>query len=794
MFKNYFKTALRNLNRNRLFSFINIGGLSLGLAACMLILLYIGDEKSFDQFHEMGNRTYLVGVNMTNGEEKMTIGSSNAIHGPSFQAEIPEIEKVIRTQGNVFVATLDGEVVNQEVLFADSEFFNFFSFPLISGNPDQVLRGNQSMVLTEATAKKYFGTTDALGKSIDFKIGNEFMQFQITGIAKDLPQNSSLQFEILLPFQFQEDRGWTDQAWLGFYMNTFVQLTEGSNPDHVNPKMNEIFSRNIQAELANSPGFNQKVEFFLEPFLNIHLNAEMKDPRNGLTRVSNPVYSLILSGIGIFILLIACINFVNLTIARSLNRAKEVGIRKVTGGKKHQLIFQFLAESYLLTFLAFVFGLFLTQLALPTFSSLSNKVLKINYLLEPEITFAFLGLFLLTGLLAGFYPALVLSDFSPVKTLYNRVRLTQRNFLTRGLVVLQFVLAVCLMIATMVVYSQFNFLTKTDLGYNDKDLVVFEAAPRGPGERKLELLKKELLQQSSIKSVAAFNGNYNQTVAKIDGQDVDFSYISIDQDFLNTLEIPLVEGRNFSADFSSDPTESIIVNESFVKMAGWESAVGKEVDFHWKNKKMKVIGVVKDYHFASLKESINPLVMTQDPQYQTRSLLVKLAKNSSPELIKTIKSKFHELIPFMPFDYSFEANNNLKKYEQEAKWKQMIGFAAFLSILVSAIGLFALSNYDAESRKKEIAIRKVLGANSIEITGILSGRFAILVGLGIILALPLSYYGATTWLESFAFRIDLTWWYFGVAGIFALGLAMVTVGFQAFTAAQANPSDSLKSE
>lgn len=791
MWENYLKIAFRNLQRNKVFSFINIGGLALGLTCCMLILMYIKDEASFDRFQEYGKDLYRIKVTMSSAQDSSTIGSTNAIHGPSFKMAIPEIKEAVRTQSQPTVFRKGDELLNTQVLFADPDFFNVFSFPLISGDKDRVLADIGSIVLTEDLAKTYFGSTDVIGKVIEIKLGDDFEPFTVSGVAKSIPQNSSIQFDSMISFEAQEARGWTDSAWMGFYMNTFVQLNPQADYLAVGQKMDQVFEINTKGT-EDSPREDQKINFSLQPFLDLHLDSQVPSERNGLAYASNPVYSFILSGIGLFILVIACINFINLAVARSLKRAKEVGIRKVVGGKRKQLVFQFLTESFLLTFLAFILAFVLTQLVLPTFNTLSNKHLAVSYLADVEMIALFLGLFLATGLIAGFYPALVLSGFSPSRSLYQRGKLLRQSYLTRSLVVFQFTLSICLVMGTIAIFSQFRFLTTIDLGYNDENLLRISGFRSAKTD--LKVIQQEFEALPGVEKVGIYNGNYNGTGAKIGEESIGFGYIGIDEKYLSTLEIPIVSGRNFSSDFPSDPAESILVNEAFQKEMGWEDAVGKEVDFFWKNKKMTIVGVVKDYHYASLREKIAPLVMTQDPNYRLQSFFIKLKPENTLETLKSLELIFRKHVPLMPFDYSFEDLNNLNRYESEAKWKQMITVAASLSIFVSCIGLFGLAAFNTESRIKEVGVRKVIGASIFGIVKLLSIDFIKMVLAAILIAFPISYFGIQVWLKEFAYQTEIHWWFYALAAALGIGVAILTVGFEAYRAAHMDPVKSLKSE
>ncbi|KAA0989607.1 ABC transporter permease [Dyadobacter aurulentus] len=791
MLKNYLKIAIRNFTRNKVFSSINVAGLSLGLTCCMLIVLYTKDEVSFDQFQKHKNELYRIQATMPEENGTRTIGSSNAIHGPGFKREIPEIEDVVRTQSSSFVIKKGGELLNEEILFADDNFFSIFSMPLRSGDPKKVLTDIHSIVLSEELAEKYFDTKDAVGKTIDLKIEDGFESFVVSGIAKNCPQNSSVQFKAVLPFKFQEARNWTDSEWLGFYMNTFLLLHNKADYQMVSAKMNRIFTSKLK-EAGKFDDHAKRITFGLQPFLKIHMGSETGDLRNGLAHGSSPVYTYILSGIAIFILIIACINFVNLTVARSLSRAKEIGVRKVVGGLRKQLIYQFLGESFLLSFVAFGFAIVLTMMVLPTFNELANKRLALSYLLDTNLVAGYLGLLVATGLVAGFYPALILSGFSPVQTLYNRTRFSNKNYLTKGLVVFQFALSVCLVIGTIVIYSQFKYLTTKDLGYSDKNLLFFNVG-RG-GNPKMDVIRQELQNMTGIQSIAAFNGNYNGTGAKIGEKEISFGYIGVDDNFLKTMEVPVTKGRNFSKSYPSDPMQSVVVNEAFVKKAGWADAIGKEINFEWKNQKMNVIGVIRDYHYASLKDTIKPLLLTQDPNYRLGAIYAKLDSRDIPATVKAIEKVFRKHVPFMPFEYRFEDASNLKRYESEAKWREMITLAAILSIFVSCIGLFGLATFNAETRVKEIGIRKVLGASVTSIAALLSLDFVKLVIISILIALPIAYYAADSWLQDFPYRIAISWIYFAAAACLAIMVAVITISYQSIRSAMLSPVRSLRSE
>jgi putative ABC transport system permease protein len=533
-------------------------------------------------------------------------------------------------------------------------------------------------------------------------------------------------------------------------------------------------------------------EYFLQPFLDMHLNTELP-PQNGLTDASNPMYSYILSGIALFILLIACINFINLTVARSVKRAKEIGIRKVVGGDRKQLIIQFLGESFLLCIIAFVLAIALVQLILPVFNQLSNKVLALSYLFDAKLIGGYILLFILTALLAGFYPAIVLSGYNPVQTLYSRFNLAGKNYLQKSLVVLQFALASFLIIATFTIYQQFNFLTTEKLGYDDNDLVIVHKDFKTHDEG--QFFKNELLKDPDILSVAPRNGGQWGTIAKISNDStINFDYETVDEAYLSTLKIPLVQGRNFSRDFPSDSANSVLVNESFVKQAKWKNPIGQTVNFWYDNRKYAVIGVVKDYHYQSLSQKIGPQLFTMKKANNYGMVYIKIKPNTAAASLQTIQKKFKQLFPINPYSYTFMNEENRKSYDAEAKWKQIMLFGAILTIFISCIGLFGLSVLSAEKRTKEIGIRKVLGASVKRVVTILSKDFLKLVFISLIISIPAAWMAANEWLENYPYRITLNWWLFASAGILVMLIAILTISFQAIKAAVANPVKSLRTE
>ena len=799
MFKNYFTTALRNLQRNKIYSFTNIIGLSLGLTCAILIMLYVKDEVSYDRFHKDVNHVYRIGMERIkpDGSLDSKNGYTGYFQGPRFTAGIPEIKTFVRYQGIQKDIQTGTGIQSQEMFYVDSGFFSVFSFPLLSGNPKTVLLDPKSVVISEDIAKKQFGTRDAQGKIIMIKNDeNKFVPYAVAGVAKKCPQNSSIKFDVLMPMVVAAKDEANNENWFNIFLNTFVVLNPGADVKVVEAKMKKVYETDARETIkmvAEKYGDNAKTLYHLQAFTDMHLSKDY-EASNGLTGASNPVFSFILSGIALFILLIACINFINLTVARSVQRAKEIGIRKVIGGNRKQLITQFLGESFILCFIAFVLAIGMVQLVLPLFNQLSNKALAIAYLFDVKLIAGYIVLFVVTSLLAGFYPALILSKYNPVQTLYSRFTLGGKNYLQKGLVVLQFTLSSFLIIGTITIYSQFNYLTNEKLGYDDSNLVTVNTW--GMKRSDAALIQEELMKAPSIMDVAFKNGGSWGTVAKVNGEtQMPFTYETVNESYIPLLKIPVIKGRSFSKDFPSDSTHSVIVNEAFAAKAGWKNPIGQEVNFWYnENEKYTVIGVVKDYHYQALTKVIEPELFTMKPGNGFGKTFIKINPGTATASLGHIEKTFKKLFPLSPYAYVFRDEENRKKYDAEAKWKQIMLFAAILTIFISCIGLFGLSVLSAEKRTKEIGIRKVLGASVAGIATNLSRDFLKLVIIALLVAIPFSWLAAGKWLENYPYRITLSWWMFASAGVLVVLIALATVSFQAIKAAVANPVKSLRTE
>ncbi len=796
MLKNYIITAIRNLWRNKFFSFINIFGLSIGISCCMLIFLYAKDEASFDRFHEKKDQIYRIVADLRTPDGKVSKESSTGMaQGPRFDANLPEIEDAVRMELTDFHVKQGSEVIEQSALFVDERFFSMFSFPLLYGDPKTALQDPHSVVLSEDLAMRYFGKTDVLGQTLQLKDGKDFEPFVVSAVVRNSPANSSIKTDMLVSMKFQEAKQGGELFWMNFYLNTFVTLKKGTDLQKTEAAMNRIYNQEAAAQIsamAEKYGYDGKVSYHLQPLLKMHLDTDYT-AENGVVSGSNPLYSYILIAITGIILLIACINFINLTVARSLKRAKEIGIRKVIGGQRKFLVLQFLGESMMLSFFAFVLAIALTCALLPFFNSLSDKALSFSYLLDTKLVLAYVALFLLTSFLAGFYPALVLSAFKPVETLYGKFRFTGKNYLSKGLIVFQFSLTTFLIVATVIIYSQFNYLLGFDLGYDHERVMRVKTASMNPSQ--FEVLKNELMKSPSIQTLTAQNGGQWRTIAHVNGDvEQQFDIRGVSGNYFSFFGIPVIMGRNFSAAFPSDSISSVVVNESFVREAGWKNPIGETVDFFYENRKCMVIGVIRDYHYSSLLEKVSPQLFSMNPSLQYKQVYLKIREGSRPEAMRHTQAVFRKLYPAQPYQYDFLDDLIKDNYSSEAKWKQIISFAAILTIFISCIGLLGLVSLSAEKRAKEIGIRKVLGASVGGIMRNISLDFLGLVLLAACIALPLAWMAGNAWLENYPYRIGLHPFIFAGAALAVVFFALMTLSYQAIKAARSNPVKNLRTE
>ncbi len=793
MIKSYFLIAWRSLVKNKIYSTINILGLSLGIAVCMLITLFVKDEYSFDQFQEKKENIYrLVARETSPKNEDFNIGDTGFRHGRSFFGQVPELEKMVRMESQMLSVRANNDIYLQSGLEVDTAFFDVFSAEFVEGNADRPLSTKNSMVISQSVAQKYFGQEKALGKSIEIERGGNFETYIVNGVTKDMPQNSSINIQMLLPFDYAKR---TDDAWINFYLNTFFLVKPGSDIQKIEQQFAAIFDREAKEQLAQAKkdwNYENMLHFKLQPILDLHLSKTFR-AQNGLRESSSSKLSFVLMGLALFILLIACINFVNISMSHSIQRAKEIGVRKVVGGQRSQLIWQFMCESFIMNAAAFFLAVIWVQLALPVFNDMSSKALAFSYLFDVKLIATFAVIFLATGFLAGFYPSLVLSKFQPVETLYGRFKWSGKQVLQKSLIVFQFGLASFFIILTFVQTRQVDYFLNRDLGYDDRNILVVEA--RNTNESKGRTLIQTLKNNPNILNVAPANaGMWYTAVMDLNGTQYGPNMNVIDENFVETMGLTISQGRNFSAEFPSDSAQSILVNEAFVKEAGWENPIGQVLKIY-NQFPMTIVGVLKDYNFGSLYENIRPQIFTSHPRFGGYSAFyIKTSGSDMPKTIDYVKQSFKDIYPTEPFGYDYKSEINKEQYSKEFQMRQIALWTAGIMIFISCMGLLGLSILTTERRKKEIGVRKVLGASLAAIVQKLSWDFLRLVVIAFVIFAPLAYFTSERLLRNYPYRVDIKADMFVISFMALATLSFVTISYQALKAALANPVKSLKSE
>lgn len=780
MFTNYLKIALRNILKHKSYAFVNIAGLAVGIACCLLILLYVQDELSYDRFHQNAARIYR--ATLATSQQRVEVTPS--IVGPIFEREFSEVAQTVRlyeTTRYGAVVVQHGERIFQEerFMFADSTVFEVFTFPFITGNPATALARPNTIVLTQATAQKYFGSAKPLGQTLRV---NNARDYEITGVIQDVPRHSHLQFDFLASYVSLTNDWAKEETWYSANLYTYLLL-------HANASLPALEQR-IPALLQR-----EKVEYWekiaLQKLTRIHLYWN-----NDVARI------YIFASIAFLVLLIACINYMNLATARSIRRAREVGVRKVLGAVRGQLAAQFYGEIGVITLLALALAVLLVEVARPVFNAVSGKQLAAGAMLHPSFIMMIAAVGVLVTLIAGSYPALFLSTFQPAKVLKSALKLSGHGAAFRkGLVVAQFVISIALISGTAVVYNQLSYINNKKLGFEKEQVLVLPMRERTL-RNNYATLKAALAQHSNIVSVSAaagfpgrvFGGYTMQAEGLPENQQPAVVGYPVDKDIIKTLGLELLVGRGFPETFTEAQGYVYVINERALQILGWqkEDAVGK-----WMNlpseRMGRVVGVVKDFHFASLHAEIRPLVMfIEPPEFQY--LLVKLRPQDLPNTLAFMRKQWQELAPNSPFEFSFLDRAFASLYRTEQNAGRLLGLFAALAILIACLGLFGLASFTAEQRTKEIGVRKVLGATVAGIIGLLSRDYVKLVAIAFVIATPLGYFAMQRWLQDFAYRVNIAWWVFALAGGAALLIALLTVSLQAIKAALANPVEALRYE
>ena len=787
MLKNYFKVAFRNLWKRKGYSFINILGLTTGMASAMLIMLWIQNELSYDRFYKKSDRLYTMYNRDKFNNELWAWNTTPKIMAPTIKHDYPEVEDAVRYDNITFLATVGEKKLNVRGAFVDSGFLDMFSFPLVTGNTKQALTGNYNIVLTQKMAKKLFGNDDPMGKIVRI---DSNANFTVSAVLKDLPNNTSFDFEYLLPWAYMQKLGWNDQYWGNNSVRSFVLLKPGTSHTAFDAKVKDITtSHSTESE-----------KVFSYPLSRQHLYSKNENGR----LVDGQIETVrLFAVIAAFILLIACINFMNLSTARSEKRAKEVGIRKVAGALKGSLIAQFIGESVLLSAIAFILALFAVQLSLRGFNELVGKQLFVDYSNPLYWLFA-LGFILFTGFIAGSYPAFYLSSFTPVKVLKGTFKKVNALVTPRKvLVVLQFTFAIILIISTIIVEHQIQFAQNRDAGYNRNNLVY--AFMQGDADKNYLLIKNDLLKSGAVVAVTRSANPITQRWSDGWGyawegstetdKKLDFVRLGSDADFVKTIGVKIKEGRDI--DIYNYPTDStaILLNESAIEAMHLKNPVGQIVrregdhSFH-------VIGVVKDFILESpFEKKVNAMMIVGPGGNFFQVIHMKLnAGNATASNIAKMEKIFKQYNPQYPFEYVFADESYARKFKEQQRTGTLATLFACLTIFISCLGLFGLATYMAENRIKEIGVRKVLGASVFSITSLLSKDFLILVFTSLVIASPLAWWAMNKWLQNYTYHINIEWWVFAGAGIVSILIALATVSYQSVKAAIANPVKSLRTE
>ncbi|CAN5386606.1 ABC transporter permease [soil metagenome] len=822
MLKNYLKIALRNLLKNPVYSFINIVGLAVGIACCLLIMLYVQNEWSYDSFHTNSDQLYRAWVHEDYGDDEIYFKSTSpVILAQTLENNIPEVEMVTRRYvfTNLVKLPDQSESFFETVTMVDPAFLDMFDFQLLEGNAESVFNNPGSVLLTENMAREYFGDENPLQEAISIRIGDTFENFTVTGIIQDPPSNSSIQYNFLIPFSnisrfFSEN---AQTSWFSVSTETYVLLHEQASSELIEPKLVSMMQTALGdlygADFAES-GLIYTVG--LQPITDIRLNTDIPE---GIAAVSNPVFSYILAAIAFLILLIASVNFMTLSISRSSSRSKEVGIRKTIGAARHQLMCQYWGEALLLTVLAFGVGLVLAEILLPHFNLLSGTELSLTFSGYSLLFWGLAAVFI--SLLSGIYPALVLSGFKPVDVLKGRLNLSaDKNYFRQSMVVFQFTLTIALVAATLVISNQLDYMRSTDLGYDKEQVVVLGTGlSTGPQISLLDVLEEARRVKSRVQSEAGRSTDINQVgmssytpvqpggwvsadFREPGGRKRDFHFNIVDHDFVDLYQIEVLQGRNFLP----NDQRAIMVNQALVDDYGWENPIGQKLPGQG-FEDHEIIGMVANFHYESLHSTVKPLALTINPsllfsgvenqsfsQSPNPRISLRLNTDNLPETMTRIEGIWNSVMPGTPFIYTFVDQAVDMQYLQEERLSSIVAFGSALAVIIACMGLFGLVSLMIVRRTKEIGIRKVMGASAICIVVLLNKEFTKLVAISFIIAMPIGWLALSHWLNNFAYRIELGIGVFLLSGIAALLVVWITSSSLSAIAALMNPVKSLRSE
>lgn len=808
MFSHFLKVALRHLRRHKLTTFINLLGLATGIASCLLIFLFIRDESSYDRHFSKSDRIYRLARERQYPNRLVSYAQVGHSWGPTLQDELPEVEAFCRMftfQGVTRLYIKIGETVFEEekVTNVDSTFFELFDVEMISGDPKTALTAPDGVVLTESTAAKYFGATNAIGQTITVRYSGGEDAYVVKGVCRDFPEQTHFDYDLLFS---AEELGFLTKRPMYIRHNTYTYFLfrDGSAPEAVAQKLAALTDKYSGPEVEEAYGvgyddykkLGNRYGYFLQPLTDIHLHSNLEEEQqpNGSAQLLN-----FLTLIAIFILLIACVNYMNLAIARAGERAREIGLRRTVGSSRGAIIRQFLAESLLITLLSTLIGLLLAAVFLPLFNHLTDKGLSVQYLFNPNFLLLLIGLAVIMGLLAGSYPAVVLSAFRPVKVLRGRLTAPGgTRWLGNSLIVFQYVTAVVLIICTIVVYAQQAYVMNTSLGFDKDRLLLLEARALSPEKKQTfeEELRKidqvQCLGRASTRIGGRFFGA-SVSYAGMDQPLIANGFIAADH-FLECLGVDIILGRDFSPEFND--SSSVIINETAMQELGLSEPIGQRLQLGTTDadQGLEVIGVAANFHYQSLYNPAKPLVIEYDRGGYQGSFIIRLAPGTAPEAIEKIEKVWDSFLPGYPFQYSFMDQEWAALHRRGQVSRGVFAWFALLAILITGIGLFGLVRYMAQRRAKEIGIRKVFGASVNNLMQLFSRHFLKLAAIALIVALPLAWYFANRWLQGFAYRINLEWWLFALGGLTAVLITILSVGYESYKAASANPVEVIRTE
>jgi putative ABC transport system permease protein len=801
MFNNHLVIAWRNIKKSKIYSALNILGLAVGLAVFIVIILFVRTELSYDRYHANAKNIYRV-IQEQPGNTYLGYNLFAVTAGPMAPAmvrDFPEVRTAMRINKSteVLIRVAETNVIEKTIHWADPQIFEIFYFPLVRGDKTTALKDPFSVLFSEREARRLFGRADPIGRTIVYRSGDQDYEFKVAGVFRDIPSNSHFTMDVIAPFETMgkiQKRDLTKWGNNSYY--TYVLLKDGTDPKALDAKLPAFIDKYASDKIHAHKG--QKNRYFLQPLAQIHLSSRVNFE---LSPTGDARFVLLFASIAVLVLIIACVNYMNLATARSLKRAKEVGLRKVVGADKGQLIRQFLGDAMLLTFIALILAVGIVLAVLPVFRTFVERDIAFNPLRDPALMPGLVFLAAIVGAAAGSYPAFFVSAFQPVSALKGTgASKSKGRGLRNGLIVFQFAASIALIICTVAVRSQLRFIRNMDMGYERDQIVVL--SPRGGMRTNLEAFKTELKRSPSVLNIAASsdlpNSVGSSTIAgwpgKPESVEIPIYVLDTDYDFIDLYGLKLVQGRNFSRDFPSDAKGAFLINESAAKAIGWEDPVGREFN-RWGNSKAagKIVGVMKDFHMHSVHLPIMPLYIYLDPT-RGNNVSVKIRGENIPATLAFLKKTWERFAPEYPFEYSFFDEVFDRAYRVERRLGTVFSAFAGLAVLIACLGLIGLASFTAEQKTKEVGIRKILGASSAGIMALFSKEFIKWVVLANLVAWPVGYYAMRTWLKNFAYRIDLTVPMFLGSALAALAIAAAVISVQTYRAASANPADSLRNE